>query len=328
MIFLFKLVLSIYEKASKQERKVIRLALELVRRILIRLGDPPYSTEIRGKQLILPISHKLPIYIVDYPLYDTLPTRVANYLRLRDGMLIMMDIGANVGDTILACSTVAKNDRFLGVEANPEFVRFLKKNTSDIEGFVLVEAFCHSGDTKQPYVRIESVGGTARVMEANDGYALPKKTLDEILTEYPEFRNFNFLKIDTDGNDFDILKGAQESITAGRPIILMECDAFGNVHYVEDVLSAIDSLASVGYSTVIAYDNFGNYFCTFATSNPSSFLNAIAYQVISEFGYYDLLFLSEKDLEFAQNEKEFFSLYAGEKGLSVIVQKALQISVE
>jgi hypothetical protein len=97
---------------------------------------------------------------------------------------------------------------------------------------------------------------------------------------------------------------------------------------VEDVLSAIDSLANVGYSTVIAYDNFGNYFCTFATSDPSSFLNAIAYQVISEFGYYDLLFLSAKNLEFAQNEKEFFSLYAGKKGLSVIVQKALRITAE
>ena len=44
-------------------------------------------------------------------------------------------------------------------------------------------------------------------MEANDGYALPKKTVDEIFTGYPEFRNFNFLKLDTDGNDFDILKG-------------------------------------------------------------------------------------------------------------------------
>src|SRR5258705_12629919 len=105
MIFLFKLLLSVYEKAGKQERKVIRLALELIRRILIRLGDPPYSTEIRGKRIILPISHKLPIHIADFPLYDTLPARIANYLRSRDGTLIMVDVGANVGDTIVSCST-------------------------------------------------------------------------------------------------------------------------------------------------------------------------------------------------------------------------------
>ena len=325
MIFLFKQLLSIYEKAGKQERKVIKPALEMIRRILIWFGDPPYSADIRGKQLVLPVSHKLPIYIADYPLYDTLPLRITDYLRTRDGLLIMVDIGANVGDTILTCSKDTQRDYFLGVEANPEFVRYLRKNARGIEGAVFVEAFCHSGDAKQAFVRIESVGGTARVMEANDGFALPKKTVDEILSEYPKFKKFNFLKLDTDGNDFDILKGAQESVVSSHPIILMECDVFGNVHYVEDVLSAIASLAKVGYSTIVAYDNFGNYFCTFAASDPSSFLNAIAYQVISEFGYYDLLFLSEKDQDFAQKEKEFFSLYTEKKGLSAIIRKALCI---
>src|SRR5215208_5211608 len=202
MIFLFKLLLYRYEKAGKQEKKVIRLPLELIRRILIWLGDPPYSTEIRGKRLVLPISHKLPIYVADFPLYDTLPVRVADYLRSRDGALMVVDIGANVGDTILACSTATVDDRFLGVEANPEFVRYLEKNLGHMEGVVLVEAFCHSGSDKQTYVHVESVGGTARVIEANDGFALAKKTVDQILTEHLEFKNFNFLKLDTDGSDF------------------------------------------------------------------------------------------------------------------------------
>jgi len=325
MNFLFGAVLSLYKKAGRQERKVIRPLLELVRRLLIRLGDPPYMAEIRGKRLILPVSHKLPIYVVDYPLYDTLPTRIADYLRDRDRKVTMVDVGANIGDTILACSRGSSEDRFLGVEANPEFVPYLKKNTSGIEGFFLVEAFCHSGDEEQVHVRIESVGGTARILEDKNGLPITKKTLDEILAEREEFRNFNFLKLDTDGSDFDILKGGQKSINASLPIILVECDVFGNVNYVDDVLNTIDILAKSGYSTVMAYDNFGNYFCTFSAHEPSSFLDAIAYQVISEFGYFDLLFLCEKDEGFIQYEKEFFSHYVEQKGLSTVLRKALSM---
>lgn len=293
--------------------------------MLIWFGDPAYTIEMRGKHFVLPASHKLPIYVADYPLYDTLPTRVADYLRTRDGMLLMVDVGANVGDTILACSKAKHNDGFLGVEANPEFVPYLKKNTSDVESFVPVEAFCHSGDEKQTSVRIDSVGGTATITEVNEGLTLPKRTLDEILTQHSKFKDFNFLKLDTDGNDFEVLKGAQKSIGISQPIILMECYACGNTDYVDDVLYAIASLAKVGYKIVVVYDNFGNYFCTFPVDDPTCFLNAIAYQIISEFGYYDLLFLPERDLGFVQSEKKFFLLYAQKNGLSATLRKALGI---
>jgi len=237
----------------------------------------------------------------------------------------MVDVGANVGDTILACARDIDTDRFLGVEANPKFVPYLKKNTKDLKGFVLVEAFCHSADETQTQVRIESSGGTARVMEVKNGLAIPKRTLDEILAEHREFINFNFLKLDTDGNDFSILKGAKKSIGVSQPIILMECDVFENAGYVDDVLYALDSLAKAGYSTVIVYDNFGYYFCTFRARDPSLFLEAIAHQLASEFGFYDLLILCEEDVGFVRSEKEFFSHYAGRKGLSAAMRKALRI---
>ncbi len=325
MTFLFRAMLSIYGKSGRRRKKVVRLLLEIVRQVLIWFGDPAYTIEVRGRRLVLPVSHKLPIYIAECPLYDTLPTRVADYLRTRDGMLLMVDVGANVGDTILACSKAEHDDGFLGVEANPEFIGYLKKNTSDIKGFVLVEAFCHSGDEKQTSVRIVSIGGTARITEVNEGLTLPKRTLDEILTEHPKFKNFNFLKLDTDGNDFDVLKGTQKSISASRPVIFMECYAAGNADYVDDVLYAITSLAKAGYKTAVAYDNLGNYFCTFPVDDHACFLDAIAYQIISEFGYYDLLFLSEKDLGFVKNEKEFFLRYAQKRGLATTLNKALGV---
>lgn len=322
MVLFYKTLLSLYARANRQKRKIFRWIVEMARQIMIWLGDPHYVAEIHGKRMLMPVSHKLPIHVIDFPLYDTLPGRVAHYLRSRDGSLTMVDIGANIGDTIVSCYEDLGVDRFLGVEANPEFVPFLKKNTGNKQGVFLVQAFCDSGDEKQARVRIESTGGTARVIEDKNGLLLPKRTLDDILDEYSEFKNFNFLKLDTDGNDFSILKGAQKSIAKAQSIILMECDTFDNINYVDDFLFAVASLEKLGYSTAVVYDNFGNYFCTFPVSNPSSFLDAIAYQIISEFGYFDLLFLCPKYIELIQNEKEFFFLYREEKGLSVALRKA------
>lgn len=324
MTFLYIKLLFVYKKANIRNRKVIRIFLELFRRLLIWLGDPFFVVQIHGKDMIIPVSHKLPIYTIDFPLYDTLPSRVAQYLRIRDTTFTMVDVGANIGDTILSCSGDI-NDKFLGVEANPEFVPYLKQNMRNLENFVLVEAFCHSENEKQVHIRIDSAGGTASLLESNSGVSVPKKTLDQILIEHSEFKDFNFLKIDTDGNDFEILKGSQKSLVVNLPIILIECDVFGNTNYVDDVINSIDSLASLGYSRVIAYDNFGNYFCAFSAKDATLFLNAIAYQIISEFGYYDLLFLSEKDIRFIQSENEFFLNYVRKKNLSTILQKALQV---
>lgn len=320
---MYKNLLAWYENTNGYGKKVIRFFLEVVRRCGIWLGDFSCTFDVRGKKVVMPVSHKLPIYIARFPLYDTLPARVADYLRSRDAVLVMVDIGANIGDTILGCYVNSRSDRYLGVEANPEFVPYLEQNTRELDGVLLVEAFCHSGTENQAYINIHSSGGTARLLESDEGIVVIKKTVDQIILEHPGFEDFNFLKIDTDGNDFDVLKGAIDSIRSSLPIILLECDIFGNVNYVEDVINSIISLAKLGYSIMLVYDNLGNLYSTIRIDDLSPFLDALAYQIISEFGYYDLLFLSEKDKAFTKAEKEFFVRYCEKRGLSDAMKKAM-----
>lgn len=322
---IYRFLLLWYEKKNNHEKKMIRFFLEVVRQFGIWLGDFSFSMEVRGKQMAMPVSHKLPIYIAEFPLYDTLPARISDYLRKRDNSLVMVDIGANIGDTILGCYVNSSPDRYLGVEANPEFIPYFKQNTKNLRGVLLSETLCHSGNKDHAYINIQSSGGTARLLEADEGTSITKKTLDDIILEHPDFENFNFLKIDTDGNDFDILRGATKSIGSSLPIIMLECDIFGNVNYVEDVTDSISSLAKLGYSIVVVYDNLGNLFSTFRVGDFSTILDALAFQIISEFGYYDLLFLCEKDLEFTKIEKEFFVQYCEKKGMSAILKKAMSL---
>lgn len=322
---IYKFLLAWYENTNGHGKKVVRFFLEVVRRYGIWLGDFSCTLDVRGKQMVMPVSHKLPIYVAQFPLYDTLPARVSDYLRSRGTDLVMVDIGANIGDTILGCYDISRSERYLGVEANPEFIPYFNQNTKDLPGVFLSETFCYSGSEEQGLINIQSSGGTARLMEADEGVSIIKKTLDDIILEHPGFDNFNFLKIDTDGNDFKILRGGIKSIGANLPIILLECDIFGNVNYIDDVIDAINSLAGLGYSAVLVYDNLGNLFLQFRVEDLSLFLDALAFQIISGFGYYDLLFLCEKDLDFTRIEKEFFIRYCEKKGMAATLKKAMSL---
>src|SRR5688572_30575126 len=112
-----------YFRSAGIKHLILHILLELIRRCLMKLGDPAYKVVIKGKELLLPSSHKLPFYIAEYPFYDTLPGRLSTYLRDKDGYLSMIDVGANVGDTILSCYE-RDDDCFLAIEADPGFIRY------------------------------------------------------------------------------------------------------------------------------------------------------------------------------------------------------------
>lgn len=67
-----------------------------------------------------------------------------------------------------------------------------------------------------------------------------QKTLDSFKIE-----KVNFIKLDVEGHEFKVLKGAVETITKNKPVIFMEhCEKFGNVK------KASDFLKSLGYEIV------------------------------------------------------------------------------
>ena len=145
---MFRWFLDIYASAQGEKRLLLRALWELMRRTLTLLGDPSYETVIHGKKIRLPISHKLSLYVAKHPYYDELPARVSAYLHNQEGFLTMIDVGANVGDTILFCYE-DQHDKFLAIEVSPFFVKFLKQNCAHIQNLELVAALCASEDCNE-----------------------------------------------------------------------------------------------------------------------------------------------------------------------------------
>lgn len=303
--FIYNQLLRFYKASTGPKQLVARVMLEVFIRSLNTIADFEVKTKIWGKHLYMPLSHRLPIYMISNPYYDELPIRLSAFLRDKYGYLSLIDIGANIGDTIHAC-VGSEDDKFLAIEANPRFARYLRKNCGKIKNCRLLEVYCASSDGESE-IKIDEKKGTATISEQEGGHRIDKKTLDTIIDENDEYREFNFLKIDTDGHDFQIIQGAQRWISKNLPAVLFECDVFGNNHYVEDFVETANVFARAGYSKAIIYDNHGFIFDVFNFNKIEDFKYALIYQLTSKFDYFDFLVMSDEDIAlFLNSEITYF----------------------
>lgn len=262
---------------------------------------------VHNKILLLPSSHQLPNYIKQFPLYDSLLGRIGSYLRQANNHLIMIDIGANIGDSIIATAP-QNNDRYLAIEPSENFAYYLQYNLNGIN-YKLVQCFLTDDKDKHKNYVLQENNGTAKIIQSNqDNDTNNAHTLDEILIEYPTFLKANFLKIDTDGFDLKVLGGSNK-ILSSLPMVLFECDDFGQDNFINNILEQMDRFAQLGYHGYLIYDNFGTLMANFDFSiqNRFNFENLLRFKLISQnFYYFDILVYPKQHDNFAKNEYDFF----------------------
>ncbi len=275
-----------------------------VRRLLVQtFNDPPCSLTIHGHILRLPLSHELPAYQKLLPLYDSLPERLGIYLHDKYGSLKCLDVGANIGDTIAALYK-CEHDQFLAIEPDPKFNFYLRENWGK-PNIKIYDLVCAASSGTKNYEVVEKFG-TASFRQNTRGMEFKTTTIDELLNKNPEFANPHLIKIDTDGQDFAIISGAQQTLI-GQPTVLFECDVFGNTHYVEDCLETLELFRASGYRSMLVYDKFGYPLGRYELQNLIRFKDLLFYQLTKKFIYYDILLMKEDDLfAFYENERSFF----------------------
>ncbi len=120
--------------------------------------------------------------------------------------------------------------------------------------------------------------------------------------------NANVLKIDTDGNDFEVIAGSKRLLLRNLPVVLFECEPFENTNYVEDCLSALNFFKEIGYNYFLLYNNFGNLMGRYSLSDLSPFKNLLFFQLTSNFYYFDILVMKDEDVfQFYKEEIDYFA---------------------
>ena len=135
---------------------------------------------------------------------------------LKPGMRVV-DIGANIGYYLLLFEKyIGSEGEVICIEPSVENLPELKKNI-EINRFVNVKLFDVAIGMDDGTTGLR-VGINSGVVEKNQGaYQVPLRKLDSLVTD-----KIDFLKIDVEGYEGQVLKGAHEIIIRDTPLLFLE----------------------------------------------------------------------------------------------------------
>jgi FkbM family methyltransferase len=230
--------------------------LQKAKRGITRLYDPIVQMQLNERTMLLPLSHNLPNLLSEKPNYDCALPRLARLLHGELGALCMIDVGANIGDTVNAIDQAVKGS-YLCIEPCLRFFKLLQANTRQIDN-AKVENLALGERNCEGLFRVQESNGTGRLLKT-DGDGVAVWTLDALLSErYPDFLSCNLLKIDTDGYDFRVLRGSRKVLSRSKPVVFFELSPDHLIHVAqEDPMSIFSDLMNQGYRYLLFYDNNG-----------------------------------------------------------------------
>lgn len=145
---------------------------------------------------------------------------------------VYIDIGANLGFMSLnAEKIVGPTGKVISFEPDPKILPILKNNISiNNSAILLVEkAVCDKEGTEVFNIATES--GLSRLdnkqqnlfgMELSEKVTVETNTLDNFLAELLPNRPIQFIKIDVEGHELRILRGADSTLKKYRPTLFLE----------------------------------------------------------------------------------------------------------
>jgi FkbM family methyltransferase len=145
------------------------------------------------------------------------------------------DVGANIGYYTWLLKSSSPELRAVLFEASPanaEFVRAtLKRNyLPEVELIAAGASDCPG----EGYLRVDSLAGTTSTLDPStemtfeeQHWGVPSgKTLIPLVTiddERSRRQKVDFLKVDVEGHEAAVLRGAQRTITSDQPVLFIEC---------------------------------------------------------------------------------------------------------
>lgn len=230
-----------------------------------------YNPVVSGKladslRIYFPLSHrngyKL-IYRKDLANDYSEILRLAGYVLSTNKQLSMMDIGANIGEASLVCYEKFKTGIYHVIEGNQKFFPVLTKNVNQIPHGLCENIFL--GDKNEKIrMKVNHYTDTGNISMDPKGQMLTLYTLDAICEKHAVTPNF--LKIDTDGYDSKILKGASRLLKkSNKMVVYFEYSPIHQILYkTERVPSNIfQFLFKHGYHDFYFYDTTGLLFAHF-----------------------------------------------------------------
>jgi FkbM family methyltransferase len=301
----------IADRTLRHNGPVARRLFGFLRNALAARLDGAVRHTIAGHEVLLPLSHQLPDYRAKWLRYDTALPQIAATLARRSGKdLVVIDIGANVGDTAVPLLTGTEL-RLIAVEGNPAFLGYLRHN---LAGFgaraAIVPAFAAAAHDPGSSYRIETHSGTARLVKTQPSSDVPVEFLGlPQIVSRAGYGRPDLVKIDTDGFDVPILFAALEWLEEVRPTLFFEFDPALAAPHVERPWEVFARLAAAGYAHGIVYLNTGEYCRSVRLDDQSAMAELAALLQAQTVAYFDIAAFCNED-DFAAFRESELSRFA------------------
>jgi FkbM family methyltransferase len=267
-------------------------------------GNPIITTQVGRYSIQVPSINPISTHYTLHPNYSGHLGRLATLLKGKFPQFSALDIGANVGDT--ACIIKSAADvPILCIEGDDYTFGFLEQNLKQFQNVTAHNLFLGE-QTGTMDICVEKSGWNTTLVPNQAGNTGPSKkikiaSLDDFLATQSCVSSMKLLKIDTEGFDCAILRGARNFIRRVQPVITFEynrenMDAIG-----EPGLDTLFMLADMGYSHIVFHDAFGRLLCstTLAERDLIRDLHSYSDGKRSSIYYYDVTVFPISDADIA-----------------------------
>ena len=137
---------------------------------------------------------------------------------------IVVDIGAAFGFyTILASRMVGQKGRVIAIEPQPESFQMLNSNIklNKLSNVKTLNYAVYSNETKLKLYNTYSVLPERAVKNTSEYSEIKANTLDNLLFQTGNIDEVNWIKIDVEGAEYQVLKGATNILSKSRDIALL-----------------------------------------------------------------------------------------------------------
>lgn len=209
--------------------------------------------------IFIPGDHKLPEYQGEHGLYDQFLPVLASCLPKN---ALVIDVGANVGDTYASMLSANENLYFLCIEPDEQFFSLLESN---MEAISLSENRRDKDRAKKIYIgdptnnsgELVSKNGSAKVVKSTQARLIPYFRLEELIDlEKISEQQTILVKSDVDGYDFEVISSLGKYIKRPFTILYFEAQCFTE-EQLHGYGHLLKNLEGNGFLFTIM-DNFGN----------------------------------------------------------------------
>jgi FkbM family methyltransferase len=283
------------------------LGFDIIKTPFNALNENPINKQKRKKikvgnfDLMANEAHQIGEHLKRHDEYSRNLPRIAAVLLEKWADFGIIDIGANIGDTVALLRSEGVKNELYCIEPVKIYFDLLIENTQQFSGIKCFNLWLD--ESKKGPLSIEVKNGTARQIKNGKATEINTTTLDKFV-DNQGLTNIKLLKIDTDGFDFKIIRSGFNFIKTQKPVLFFEYDA---VYLAENNDDAWQTLAilcdEIGYDQAIYFDNFGRFLCAISLKNNERQAKQLLRYIQGykgAFPYFDVCFLHENDADLAE----------------------------